>query len=116
MDTIDVAIPTSLYVYERVNSVRWLRLMLLKYELKSKSYPELQLNVSTEMKIALSWYVHLKINFLRFTDAQVRKYFFYVVRKRPRDFIMKQSDVDDDTLVSDAVEGLIACRTYRRFM
>ena len=114
MDTIDVAIPTSLYVYERVNSVRRLRSMLLKYELKSKPYPEL--HVSTEMKIALSWYVHLKINFLRFTDAQVRKYFFYVVRKRPRDFIIKQSDVDDDTLVSDAVEGLIACRTYRRFM
>ena len=114
MDTIDVAIPKSLYVSERVNSVRRLRSMLLKYELKSKSYPEL--HVSTEMKIALSWYVHLNINFLRFTDAQVRKYFFYVVRKRPRDFIIKQSDVDDDTLVSDAVEGLIACRTYRRFM
>ena len=79
MDTIDVAIPKSLYVSERVNSVRRLRSMLLKYELKSKSYPEL--HVSTEMKIALSWYVHLNINFLRFTDAQVRKYFSMLFKK-----------------------------------
>ena len=114
MDTMNIVIPTSLYVYERVNSVRRLKSMLLKYSEQSESHPDLY--VSTEMKIALSWYMHLKINFLSLTDAQVRKYFFYVVRQRPRDFIVNNSDVDDDKLVSDAVEGLIACRKYSRFM
>ena len=114
MDTMGIVIPTSLYVYERVKSVRRLKSMLLEHSVQPESHPDL--HVSTEMKIALSWYMHLKINFLSLTDAQVRKYFFYTVCQRPRDFIVNNSDVDDDKLVSDAVEGLIVCRKYPRFM
>ena len=114
MDTIDVAIPTSLYVHERVISARRLKSMWLNYSQQMGSHQKL--HVSTAMKIALSWYLHLKVNVLSMTDEQVRKYLLFAVRKRPRDFTGKKSDVDDDTRVSDAVEGLIACHKYRRFM
>ena len=116
MDTMGIVIPTSLYVYERVKSVKRLKSMLLEYSVQSKSHDLADLYVSTEMKITLSWYMHLKINFLSLTDSQVRKYFSYAVCQRPRDFIVNNSDVDDDKLVSDAVEGLIVCRKYPRFL
>ena len=115
-DTL-VVIPTSVYVYERVRSVRLLRSMMLKYSLKTESHPELY--VSTEMKRALSWYLSLTINFFSMKDVIVRKYFFYVVSQRPQDFIVNKSDTDDDTRVVDAVEGSIDCRErseYYRFM
>ena len=109
MDTINI--PTSMYMYERVNSLRRLRSIWLNCVHKTQSHQKVY--VSAELKAALSWYLRLKIDFFSMTDVQVRKYFLYVVKKRPQDFTVKQSNVDDRTRVSDAVEGLIACRKYR---
>ena len=97
MDTIDIVIPASVYVYEMVHSVRRLKSMMSKYAPKSELY------VSTEMKSALSWYHRLEINFFSMTDALVRKYFFNVVRQRPQDFIVDKSVVDTFVVISTPV-------------
>ena len=119
--TTTIEISTSLYVYRRIcmtRRLRWMWVNRLRY-IADTEWP-----IPQSMRVCLAWYLHLKCNTLRWSDAEVRRQFLWIVAFRYQDFDIHQTGeehlrnladtLSHDVLTSNAVEGLLNLQETRQ--